>query len=85
MVNWKKVEGIKDTPTKDNLDQLRAVSSLGEAYINELGPSQINMANVIRKKRKLSLEAFSLIKTRMPMARASQPVRKTVRAKGVKL
>jgi len=42
------------------------------------------MAKVIRKKRRLSLEAFSLIKTRMPMARAIQPVRKTARAKGVK-
>jgi len=84
MVNWKKAEGIKDTPMNDNLDQLRAISSLGEAYIKELGPSQINMAKVIRKKRRLSLEAFSLIKTRMPMARAIQPVRKTARAKGVK-
>jgi len=85
MVNWKKVEGMKDTPMNDNLDQRRAVLAFGEVYIKELGHSQINMARVIRKKSRLSLEAFSRIKTNIPIARASQPVRKTAAAKGVKL
>jgi len=84
LVNWKKAEGIKDTPIKDNLDQSRAICSFGEAYINELGHSQINIARVIRKKSRLSLEAFSRIKTNTPMASIIHPVRKTARARGVK-
>ena len=84
-VNWKNAEGIKDTPMNDNLDQLRAVSASGEAYIKELGHSQKNIAKVIKEKKRLSLEAFSRIKTRIPIARVIQLVRKTARAKGVKL
>jgi hypothetical protein len=69
----------------DNLDQFRAISAFGEAHIKELGNSHKNIAKVIKEKRRLSLEAFSRIKTRIPMARAIQLVRKTARANRVKL
>jgi len=58
---------------------------LGEAYIKELEDIHRKTARVIKKKKILSREAFSLIKVIIPTASTIQLVRRTVRAKIVKL
>jgi len=58
---------------------------LGEAYIKELEDIHRKTARVIKKKKKLSREAFSRIKVIIPTARIIQLVRRTAREKGVKL
>jgi len=85
MVNWKRAVEIKGTPRKANLDHTSAVSSSGEIYIKELGNNHRKIVKAIKKKKILSREAFSLIKVIIPTASIIQLVRRTARAKIVKL
>ena len=85
MVNWKRAVGIKGTPKKANLDHTSAVSSLGETCIKELGNNHKKITRAIKKKKMFSREAFSRIRVIIPTASIIQLVRKTARAKTVKL
>ncbi|HXL02540.1 MAG TPA: hypothetical protein PK016_05410 [Candidatus Atribacteria bacterium] len=85
MENWKRAVEIKGTPKKANLDHTSAVSSSGDTYIKELGNSHRKIEKVIKKKRMLSREAFSRIKILIPVERIVRLVKRTARAKIVKL
>ncbi|HPC78312.1 MAG TPA: hypothetical protein PK811_08280 [bacterium] len=76
---------IKGTPKKANLDHISAISSLGEAYIKELGNSHREIARAIKKNKTLSRDPFSRIKTIIPMEKITKLVRRTASAKIVKL
>jgi hypothetical protein len=75
---------IKQTPRNDNLDHLSALASLGAAYIKDEGHNQIRMHSVNKKKKRLSLEAFSRIITNIPTEKITRLVRRTARTKTVK-
>jgi len=63
-----------------NLSHRIAVSSLGEAYIKELGNNHRKIVKAVKEKKILSR-----IKVIIPTASTIQLVRRTVRAKIVKL
>jgi len=58
---------------------------LGEAYIKELRNNHRKIVKAIKEKKILSREAFSRIKVIIPTASIVQLVRRTARAKIVKL
>jgi len=77
--------GIKGNPKQAILSHRIAVSSLGETYIKELEDIHIKTVRVTKKKRTLSRETFSRIRVIIPIERITKLVRRTARAKIVKL
>jgi len=77
--------GIKGNPKQAILSHQIAVSSSGETYIKESGNSHKKTDKITKKKRTLSRETFSRIRVIIPTASIIQLVRRTARAKIVKL